>query len=355
MHNYLAADSEMIELIKIATFNLFNFMEPPGAYYGFENIYSQEQWQKKLDWITTYLNEHQPDVIAFQEVFSPKALAKLTQACGLNYFAVLDEPDIVDDFIYSNPVLAIASRYPIKEIHSVEVDTQLADMIGMPSGFNFSRKPLRATIDLPKLGPCDCYVVHFKSKRPLFDAQTEYSPSQVEAQMKTGQLLAVEALAQWGSSIQRGSEAALLRFAMVARRASTQNPVLLMGDFNDSLEDGVLESLISLDTRIKPDPDVGDASSQLQEYQFQDAYELYQSSQNCASSQLRPATYYYLAQGSVLDYILLSCEFDAKNSRSLAEVEHYETYDRHLINPRFDLDSQSTDHAPVMITLSIRY
>ncbi|WP_406675924.1 hypothetical protein [Shewanella benthica] len=63
---------------------------------------------------------------------------------------------------------------------------------------------------------------------------------------------------------------------------------------------------------------------------------------------------YYFAKGSVLDYILLSSEFDAKNDLSLAEVGRYETYDRHLINPSFEHDSQSTDHAPVMITLAIR-
>ncbi|MFT5235908.1 MAG: endonuclease/exonuclease/phosphatase family metal-dependent hydrolase [Shewanella sp.] len=355
MHNHSVQDSEATELIKIATFNLFNFIEPPGAYYDFENIYSQEQWQKKLEWITKYLNAHQPDVIGFQEVFSPDALAKLTQSCGMKYFAVLDKPDVVDDFIYSKPVVAIASRYPIKEVSSVEADARLANMMGIQTGFSFSRQPLRATVILPKLGPCDCYVVHFKSKRPLFDAQTEYCSPQSETEVKTGELLAVEALAQWGSSIQRGSEAALLRWAMVERRTQTQYPMLLMGDFNDSLSDGVLTSLTSADTRIKPDPRLGDIKQQLQEYQLQDAYDLYQNSQYSLSAQVRPATYYYFAQGSVLDYILLSSEFDAKNSRSLAEVGRYEVYDRHLINPSFDLDSQSTDHAPVMITLSIRH
>ncbi|ACA85096.1 endonuclease/exonuclease/phosphatase family protein [Shewanella woodyi] len=355
MHNHLKQESDTVELIKVATFNLFNFIEPPSAYYDFENIYTQEQWQKKLAWITSYLNEHQPDVIGFQEVFSPDALATLTQACGLDYFAVLDEPDVFDDFIYSKPVVAIASRYPIIDVHSVEADSQLAEMVGMPANFSFSRKPLRATVSIPKLGPCDCYVVHFKSKRPLFDAQTEYLSGKSQVKLKTGQLLAVEALAQWGASIVRGSEAALLRHAMVERRVQTQYPMMLMGDFNDGLEGGVLASLTSVDTRIKPDNVFGDVTEELQEYQLQDSYELYQKSQYSLSSQQRPATYYYLAAGSVLDYILLSCEFDAKHSRSLAEVGRYETYDRHLINPSFDRDSQSTDHAPVMITLSIRH
>jgi len=349
--------SDASELIKIATFNLFNFIEPPGAFYEFENIYTQEQWQKKLNWVATYIHEHQPDVIGFQEVFTPAALAQLTQRCGLEYFAVLDAPEVVDDFIYSKPVVALASRYPITEVHNVTVEDDWASTMGLQDDFGFSRKPLRATISLPKLGDCDCYVVHFKSKRALFDAQALSGMAKTAGPPSgnVGQLLAIEALGQWGSSIQRGSEAALLRYAMVERRTQTGNPMVLMGDFNDRLSDGVLAALTSVDTRIKPDPQLGEIAHQLRDHRLNDAYDLYQSGQYSLSCQQRPATHYYFAKGSVLDYILLSSEFDIKNSRSLAEVGRYETYDRHLINPKFDLDSQSTDHAPVMITISIRH
>ena len=32
--------------LKVATFNLFNYLEPPNAFYEFERIYSAEQWKK---------------------------------------------------------------------------------------------------------------------------------------------------------------------------------------------------------------------------------------------------------------------------------------------------------------------
>ena len=38
--------------LKIATFNLLNYLEPPNAFYDFDRIYSAEQWQKKQRWIT---------------------------------------------------------------------------------------------------------------------------------------------------------------------------------------------------------------------------------------------------------------------------------------------------------------
>ena len=63
--------------LKIATINLFNFIAPPDAYYDFINIYSEEQWQKKCDWITQYLISNHPDVVGFQEVFSIDALRAL--------------------------------------------------------------------------------------------------------------------------------------------------------------------------------------------------------------------------------------------------------------------------------------
>ena len=99
--------------LKVATFNLFNYLEPPDAFYEFERIYSAEQWKKKQRWITAYLDEHQPDIIGFQEVFSIESLKNLLLAEGYNYFAVVDQPQVIDDFIYKSPVVAIASRFPI--------------------------------------------------------------------------------------------------------------------------------------------------------------------------------------------------------------------------------------------------
>lgn len=37
--------------VDIATLNLFNFLAPPAAAYEFDRIYSNEQWQKKCNWL----------------------------------------------------------------------------------------------------------------------------------------------------------------------------------------------------------------------------------------------------------------------------------------------------------------
>jgi hypothetical protein len=75
---------------------------------------------------------------------------------------------------------------------------------------------------------------------------------------------------------------------------------------------------------------------------------------NQATNVSRPPSHYFGGGGSVLDYILLSCEFDASYHDSLYQVSTHDTYDRHLINPIFDRDGESTDHGVVLVTLTLR-
>lgn len=354
--------------LKIATFNLFNYLEPPNAFYDFERIYSAEQWAKKQRWITDYLTQYQPDIIGFQEVFSPDALKALVQSQGYPYFAVVDQPQVIDDFIYQRPVVAIASRFPIVETAAVPVNTELATTLGLSSDFSFSRKVVRATIDVPHLGHCDCYVVHFKSKRSMIEldeTQTHHSPEKTIIENLKAQIAG-----SWGSTIQRGSEATLLMIEMIARREATNQPMILMGDFNNTLTDGVLSHLLTNTLRFVS---TIDSNAYLAKYCLQDAWHLFdvamsnenkvvaENNYECepktigqAHKPQRAPTHYFGTSSSVLDYILLSCEFDASYHDSLYQVTDYHTYDRHLINPIFERDGESTDHGIVLVTLTLR-
>ncbi|QYK13606.1 endonuclease/exonuclease/phosphatase family protein [Shewanella rhizosphaerae] len=348
--------------IRIASFNLYNFIAPPDAYYDFNNIYTQAQWQQKCDWIRRYLASHDPCVIGFQEVFSIEALQALLAEAGYPYFVTVDRPEVSDDFIYRHPVLALASKYPILSYEPCDIDQTVASLMGIAPGFQYSRLPLRATIALPHLGPCDCYVVHFKSKRAQFEPEIAVTPDSgsepaaTGAQSdgltieKRGALFAIEAAAKWASSLIRGSEASLLRVAIARRRIDTRYPVILMGDFNDSLAGGVLSALVSEDSRL-----LGSLGEEaFHDYRLQDAYLLHERSEYSPTSVARAPTHYHLNRGEVIDYILLSNEFDPHNHQCLAQVSQYHTYDSHLINPQYDRDSHSTDHAPVMVSLKIR-
>lgn len=378
--------------IKIASINLFNFIEPPLAYYDFENIYSHGQWQKKCQWLSEFLAHRQPDIVGFQEVFSPEPLKRIAREQGLVHFAIVDEPTLISDYIYRSPVVALASRYPIVEISSVEPDTRLVAAMGLSSEFAFSRKVLRATVEVPHIGKCDYYVVHFKSKRAglalepkLFEHQSlehqplEHQPLSLDnlapaASMKLHsetQLLTEQALGRWASTMQRGAEAALLFNGILVRRQESKHPVILMGDFNDSLSMGALdaltiqgESIHSNDIKAAGLGHLSDAAlaAVFAQYQLKDAYELFieanmrdsLTGNTAYHREHRAATHYYGPKGSVLDYILLSSEFDASHGRSLAQVIDYQTCDRHLVRPEYERDAYSTDHAPVIVELALR-
>jgi len=51
--------------------------------------------------VTEYLREYQPDIIGFQEVFSPESLKELVASQGYGYFEVVDQAEVIDDFIYN--------------------------------------------------------------------------------------------------------------------------------------------------------------------------------------------------------------------------------------------------------------
>ena len=348
--NFKVSNEVAYTKIKVATFNLFNYLAPPDAFYDFDRIYSAQQWQKKQQWITTYLTIHEPDVIGFQEVFSVESLQALVKEAGYQYFAVIDQPTVIDDFIYRDPVVALASKFPIKVISTVAVDTELALKLGLTADFSFSRKVLRATVELPHIGDSDCYVVHFKSKRASWQAQVDKLTSlegnvleQFKAQVAGG----------WASSIQRGSEATLLMMKMLERRAKKGNAMILMGDFNNPLSDGILAHLVTPNLLFNNDQT---QQKLVKFYTLRDAWDLYKDNQSADTKVLltRAATHYFGQGSSVLDYILLSSEFDTADQSSYFEVSDYINTDKHLINPSFDIDGESTDHAVVSITLTLR-
>ncbi|WP_220759179.1 endonuclease/exonuclease/phosphatase family protein [Shewanella sp. MBTL60-112-B1] len=379
----MANTSSKTNRVKLASFNLFNYIEPPLAYYDFENIYSAEQWQKKQSWLAEFLAQHQPDIIGFQEVFSAPALAEQMRAAGYEHFATVGEPTVIDDYICRDPVVALCSKFPVTEVTAIEAEPEYIYGLGLNPDFAFSRKPLRATVQLPQIGLCDIYVVHFKSKRPHLDelpapkfvqsklTQAVNRPSAAPL-VNFGELLGRNSLGQWASSIQRGSEAALLFHAMLQRRIETNQPMMLMGDFNEELTSSVLSPLTNRELRFEKE-----GLGELANYPLTDAYKLFQQGlqdlfgvkateanlEEIAEEEermlakaraSRAPTHYYGASGNVLDYILLSADFDPSFDNSVAEVCDYHTEDRHLVNPSFERDSQSSDHAPVTCTLRIR-
>ncbi|WP_282065692.1 endonuclease/exonuclease/phosphatase family protein [Vibrio rotiferianus] len=310
--------------ITFASANLFNFIAPPGAYYDFENIYSLDDWHDKLAWTKSQFEQLDPDVIGLQEVFSIEETKAFFAEIGYEYFATVDTPQIEGDYIYFHPVVAVASRFPIESFEAVTFDKETLNAFGEIDAPTFSRKPVRACIVHPIIGHISVYVTHLKSQRPA-DSDT---PEQ-----------ASRPIARWLSTQQRGWEAAMLRDAMQRQYALIPMPTVLMGDMNQAITPTSVNNVLT--------EHYGDSVTDLQ---LNDGWELQMS----PSLESRPATHYHFAKGNVLDYILLSQEFDAHTDVSIAEVTDYQVLDAHLINPSFERDKNASDHAFVALTVEIK-
>lgn len=300
--------------LRVATLNLLNFAAPPLACYEWDNIYSQAQWQQKTNWLKTLLLEQQPDILALQEVFSVTELRELLASLGYAWFAVVEPAELLDQHVFTRPVVAIASRYPMLQVAEISADATGLAQLGLNS-FQFSRKPVLVQLDTPQFGKVWLAAVHLKSRRPaeLPDA----------------------ALALWASELQRGYEAALLRQALAKHSRSAQGlaePLILAGDFNDVLSSALLQPLLATDRSQQP------------LFLLQDAAEL-------AAEADRAPTHYYGAGGQVLDYLLVSAAFDPRHHHACGEVSSYRVVDRHLVSPVFARDGYSSDHAYVQISL----
>lgn len=295
--------------LRVATFNLLNFAAPPLACYEWDNIYSQAQWQQKTNWFKDLLIQQQPDILALQEVFSVVELRELLAGLGYAWFAVVEQPELVDQHVFTRPIVAIASRYPILQIAEVRAEEAGLTQLGLAS-FQFSRKPALVQIQTPQLGKVWVAAVHLKSRRPAE--------------------LADAALALWASELQRGYEAALLRQALATRCQA--EPLIVAGDFNDVLSSALLQPLLATDLSQRPI------------FLLQDAAGL-------AVEAYRAPTHYYGAGGQVLDYLLVSAAFDPRHHHACAKVSSYRVVDQHLVSPVFARDGYSSDHAYVQISL----
>ena len=303
--------------LTFATANLFNFVEPPAAFYEFDNIYDDQAWLGKCQWIERQLAQLDADVVGLQEVFSIDAASTLFDKLGYPYFSTVEHPHVEDEYIYSKPVVAIASRFPIKLTQKVVPPLDLCQGYS-PTLPEFSRHPIHALIEVPVLGELSVYVCHLKSQRPIEPTHPE---------------LEYPLLGSWLSSQQRGWEAVMLRLFMENEYRSNPKPTVLLGDMNQTICSDTTGWLVK---QMQ-----GDGSDLV----LKDSWDLLED-----NDKHRPATHYHFAKGNVLDYILMSQEFHPDSDVSLVDVTSFNTLDSHLTNPNYEQDKHASDHAFIAVT-----
>jgi len=325
---------------------------PPNAFYESDNIYSKDQWQKKEAWINKQLSALQPDIIGFQEVFSPKVLQALASNQNLPYFATVPEPGVRADYIYDKPVVALASKFPIVSLEAVGVTASVLKDLNLQPDFKFSRAPLRAEIDIDGIGSVLVYVVHLKSQR----SQLESALNEAEDTLvDISESMLAQVHGRWASTIHRGTEAALIYQDILQQMCKRQRPVILMGDLNDTIASHAIQPLLGGANMDKLDNKyisnlAFNQQRAIQRVSMYDAFSL----QDKIKPLARQPTHYFANRGNVLDYILLSKDFNINYDQSLASVANYRVSDKHLVNPKYEEDAECSDHALVMVEIELR-
>ncbi len=319
--------------IKLATFNLFQFAEPPYAYYVKKDRFSAEQWLEKTKWIKNQILKMDCDIIGFQEVFSRDALEVLVKELGFNYFETVDVAKMQKK-TYISTTVAIASKYPITKIQRVKVNIPSFKKHDFSGHYGFARVPIKATIMLPNKRELVVYVCHLKSNR-LNEFEYRFKKEHDLKHKKESVAKALKGT-KATSLQQRLCEASSLFMNM---KRVKNKPIVLLGDFNDKEFSLAIEAL----SNHKYHDEESEEALLLEDASY--GYkEVAANPHPEAKEPTRKPTSYFLGKGNVLDYIMISNHF---------EVTNYAVLDEHLHEHGIDLLLKS-DHAQVVCELTLK-
>lgn len=321
---------------KMGSFNLYNLVLPNHTYYG-NKVYSDDDYQKKIGWIKSQIKEMGTQLVGFQEVFHKKALE-----AALNGTQFSDEHIHVLGESGEAPVVGLASTYPvIGEPQSItEIPSSVFNAIaGIPDEYSkFSRPILKAKLVLTEERTLTVFVCHLKSKRPtILDGEDEDDFS-------------IQAIGQTRSLLRRAVEASGLRSLVLDEMAENDNPVILIGDLNDSTR-SVSSSVISGPTPWKFDP-----IEKKKKYWDRALYSSFDIVSQKSYKKEWP-THIYNGHYEALDHIYVSQEFFFRNRDRIGNVDFVHVHDDHLKDNTLSKDrlpKWQSDHGQVVVTITLR-
>jgi endonuclease/exonuclease/phosphatase family metal-dependent hydrolase len=308
--------------IRIGTFNLYQFVEPPYSWYTKKEKFTPEEWVEKTTWIKQQITDMNCDIIGFQEVFSKLALKKLVSDLGFKYFKTVDNARISknNDKIYISTTVAIASKYPIKNLNKVDIDFLALKKHYYEGFFKFAREPIKATISLENEKELDVYVCHLKSNR---DNEFEYIFTEDSSMAEKIEKVSKALKENYSISLkQRLCEASSL-YSNIKR---TKRAAVLLTDLNDKEFSLTIDALTN--RKYHEEKRKNDRFLLLDAYHL-DEKEVYNPHPEFKGI-IRTPTSYFAGKGNVLDYIFVSSKFDKKAKDNIGEVTSYEVLDEHL-------------------------
>jgi predicted extracellular nuclease len=326
------------ESLTLASANVLNLALPRRTFYANQDPYTDAEYGRKIQWLGGRIKTLNADVLCVQEVWDEAAIKAAVHESGLRYTTVAvpgAENNEKQNGASNTPRVGIISRLEVLELRS---------LIEFPSGMSvqvpeigehtrFERPPLQATLRLRNGQTLHVITGHLKSKRPKFLQDETGRPTEDREDPKT------TARATLRSLIMRGAEAAALRCAVADILQRTHEPLVVMGDFNDSAH-SVTTQIIAATGEIAFDRAARDTA-------LFSAYEIQ------AMPLKRDVGYTHVHQGSpeMLDHVLVSEEFAPGSKFAIGDVGRVDIFNDHLHEGR---DRSRSDHGFVRAVLRIR-
>jgi endonuclease/exonuclease/phosphatase family metal-dependent hydrolase len=328
--------------LSVGTFNLYNLNEPGVPVYTDANGWSQEQYDRKIDWTQRVIRLLHPDVFGFQELWHAASITRALNASGLSgEYDLLVPPNtngsrivcaaiVRKGLLVGNPDWIV--EFPEEFVLKSSGDDPQTPVISV-SITSFSRPVLHFVIrPREDHDPVHVYVCHLKSKAPTqVFRETWFKADQATYKKHTNNLGSAI------STIRRTAEASALRFLLTEQMKGTRTPVIVLGDVNDGQHSNTVNVLTE-----QPKYLVGDSlgGGDVSLYTAQTLQE-YRST--------RDVYYTHIHQDIMesLDHILVSEEFYENSRRRLWMFDGMTVNNDHL---NFDdhAESGTNDHGVIV-------
>lgn len=331
--------SPTLDTLTVATCNLLNLARPQRLFYPNQDPYTEQQYERKIQWLGERFRVLNADILAVQEVWDLSALQAALKASGLHYgFVAVPGAEDGNGAIgaQDTPRVGLATRLKVLAAQSFsDFPANLAIAVpGLGVHGKFERPPFVATLELKHGQQITVLITHLKSKRPKFLQSEDGQPLEDRDDPKIATLASLRAL------MMRGVEAAALRCLVIDLLRNTRMPLVVMGDFNDT-PDSVTTQMVAATSEVAYDRGARDAA-------------LFNASDLLGNAALKKdVAYSHIHQGmpAVLDQILVSEEFDPLSRHAIGDVRRVDYFNDHLHEGH---DRTRSDHGFVRALLRMQ-
>ncbi len=335
--NYHAPSN--VTTLVAATANVLNLANPGRVFYANQDVYTQRDFERKIDWLGGRIAALNADILTVQEVWDDAALKAAVNRSGLRYSTIVvpgAENDDKNNGAVNTPRVGVVTRLDVDNIQSFAQfpDNMRIQVPELGEYAKFERPPLLASLRMKHGQRIHVLTAHLKSKRPKFlqDAQGQVIEDREDDK--------ITARAVLRSLMIRGAEAAAMRCIVIDVLRRTHEPLIVMGDFNDGPH-SVTTQMIAATNEVAYDKGARDTA----------LFNAYEVQGDLALR--RDVAYSHIHQGypEVLDQILVSEEFLYNSRNSIGDVRRVDYFNDHLQEGK---DRARSDHGFVRAVLRVR-